>query len=267
MPRSLLASVLFAASSVALATSAVAQSNVPTTYDVSTVKLSTRTGNGMMLNWSHAQLKAENVTVSWILTAAFDVRRDQLSGQPDWAKEQHYDINAKLLDADPATIDKMSEDQHRALLLALLVERFGLKYHVETKEMATYDLLPSKGGLKMTPAANSGDKTKQVNGMCSGCFRWGNSVVAGHDMPMDTFARLLASQLERTANDRTGYDGKFDIDLKWAPDLGTKPASDEDASLPPLTQALEEQLGLHLQPSRGPVKIYVIDHLDKPSDN
>ena len=253
--------------SVTMAPKLHAQNNVPATYDVSTVKPSTKADDGMMLDWRNAQLKANNVTVSWILTVAFDIRRDQLSGQPDWAKEQHFDISAKLLDADPATVDKMSEDQHRALLLALLVERFGLKYHAETKEMATYDLLPAKKGLKLTPAADSGDKTQRVYAMCSGCFAWGHNSVTGHDIPLATLTRMLSSQLERTVNDRTGYSGKIDIQLKWAPDLGTKPATEEDAALPPLPQALEEQLGLHLAASRGPVKLYVIEHLDKPADN
>lgn len=244
-----------------------AQVSASATYDVSTVKPSMKTDDSMMLDWRRAQLKADNVTLVWMMTAAFNIRRDQLSGQPEWAKEQRYDITAKLLDADPAAVDKMSEDQHRALLLALLVERFGLKYHAETKEMATYDLLPSKKGLKLTLAADSGDKTKRVFDMCSGCFRWGNQAITAHDMPFATFSGLLASQLERTVNDRTGYTGKIDVKLKWAPDLGAKPATDDDAGLPPLPQVLEEQMGLHLTPSRSPVEIYVIDHLDKPSDN
>lgn len=267
MSRRCLIAQIFLAVCMTAGIMAHAQTDAPATYDVSTVKPSVKTGDGMGLNWSHAQLKADNVTVSWILTAAFDIRRDQLSGQPDWAKEQHYDINAKLLDADPAAVDKISEDQHRALLLALLVERFGLKYHAETKDMATYDLVPSKKELKLTPAADSGDKTKRVYDMCSGCFRWRNNAVTGHDMPIPTLSRLLASQLERTVNDRTGFSGNIDVKLKWAPDLGAKPATDEDASLPPLAQALEEELGLHLAPSRGPVKVYVVDHLDKPSNN
>lgn len=267
MVRSLLTFLLFAACGVTLAQPAQMQSAAPLTYDVSTVKPSVKGGNGMSLNWGHGQLKADNVTLTWILTAAFDIRPDQLTGQPDWATEQRYDIHAKLLDTDPAADDNLTEEQHQHLLLTLLVERFGLKYHVETKEMATYNLLPATKGLKLTAAADSGDKTKQVYGMCSNCFSWGDNNVKGHDMPVDTLARLLAAQLERTVNNRTGYDGKIDINLKWAPDLGAKPASDEDASLPPLPKALEEQLGLHLQPSRGPVKIYVVDHMDKPSDN
>ncbi len=244
-----------------------AQSKPPTMYDVSTVKPSTKTDNSWGVNWNHGQLKADNITLSWILTAAFDIREDQLTGQPNWAKEQHYDINAKLLDADPAVVEKMSPEQDQVLLLALLVERFGLKYHVEVKEMATYDLLPAKAGLKLNPAAYSGDKSKQVYDTCSRCFSWGDNYVTAHDVPFTSLTRVLANQLKRTVNDRTGYTGNIDIKMKWAPELGTGTVADEDAGLPPLPRALEEQLGLHLQPSRGPVKLYVVDHLDKPSDN
>ncbi len=244
-----------------------AQNATPLTYDVSTVKPAAPNNGSMMLNYGNAELKAENITLAWILQSAFHARKDQISATPDWAREQHFDISAKLVATDAATTDKLSQEQQRALLLALLVERFGLKYHVETKDMATYDLLPSKKGLKLTPAAYPGDKTKQVNSTCSGCSMWDTAAVSGHDKSVPVFADMLANTLERTVNDRTGYTGTIDFKLKWAPDLGTKSASDEDASLPPLSQALEEQLGLHLQPSRGPVKVYVVDHLDKPSDN
>lgn len=244
-----------------------AQATAPATYDVSTVKPSAPGKTAMRLNFGHAELTADNITLAWILQSAFHARKDQISGTPDWAKEQHYDISAKLLDADPATVEKFSMEQRRALLLALLVERFGLKYHVETKDMATYDLLPSKKGLKLTAAAYPGDKTKHVYDMCSGCSMYDTDAVTGHDIALPVFAELLANSLERTVNDRTGYSGTIDFKLKWAPDLGTKPTSDEDAAPPPLPQALEEQMGLHLQPSRGPVKVYVVDHLDKPNDN
>ena len=244
-----------------------AQDGVPTTYDVSTVKLASTEETGMMLNFGDAKLEAKNVTLAWILQSAFGARKDQISGTPDWAKEKHYDIDAKLVDTDAAVLSKLSPEQRRALLLALMVERFGLKYHEETKNMATYDLLPSPKGLKLTAARDSGDASKQVNGECSGCSYWGNNEVKAHDVSLSHVADLIAAQVERTVNDRTGYTGKVDVMLKWAPDLGTKPASDEDALVPPLPQALEEQLGLHLQPSRGPVKTYIVDHLDKPSDN
>ena len=265
--RLILPTLVLVATVAAMPGKVNAQTAAPATYDISTVKPAPPGHDFMRLDWRGAQLKAENVMIEWMLMSALHARKDQISGEPDWAGNQRYDITAKLLDADTTAVDKLSQEQHRALLLALLVERFGLKYHVETKEMATYDLLPSKKGLKLTPAADPGDKEKKVYDMCSGCAMWGNNGVTAHDIPVTTVAEYLATHLERTVNDRTGYDGKIDVKVKWAPELGTGSATDEDAALPPLAQALEEQLGLHLQPSRGPVKIFVVDHLDKPSDN
>ncbi len=240
-----------------------AQSPASTTYDISTVKPAASGNGGMMLDWDHPQLKAQNVTLEWMLTNAFHARTDQISGSPSWAKDKHFDITAKLTDIDQATLNKMTPDQHRALLLALLVERFGLKYHVGTKELPIYNLVPGKGGLKLTPAAQG----KQVEGMCGGCSSWGNNEIKGHDMTLPIFAEYLASQLGREVHDDTGYIAKIDVNLKWAPDVGSQPASDEDAALPPLPQALEKQMGLHLASARGPVRLYVIDQLAEPSAN
>jgi uncharacterized protein (TIGR03435 family) len=253
------------AAGIALAT--VGTSHAQSTYDVSTVKPAKPGETGMMLNWAHTTMSAKNVTLGWILTSAFHARKDQIADVPGWAGDQHFDITAKLTEMDEDTASKLTEDQHRALLLALLTERFGLKYHLETKQMAVYDLAPAKGGLKLTPAADSGDKTKQVHGMCSGCSSWGKNQVTGHDIDVTAFAEMLAVQLQRTVNDRTGFTGKIDVKLRWAQDVGAEPASDEDAGLPPLPEALEKQMGLHLIPAKALVTIYVIDHLDKPSDN
>ncbi len=73
------------------------------TYDVSTVKPAAPGENGMMLNWSHAELNAKNVTLAWIMTSALHARFDQIEALPSWAKDQHFDITAKLTDVDPAT--------------------------------------------------------------------------------------------------------------------------------------------------------------------
>ena len=86
-------------------------------------------------------------------------------------------------------------------------------------------------------------------------------------MEVSAFAELLAGQLGRSVHDGTGYTGKIDVKLKWAPDVSSQPAADENAALPSLPQALEKEMGLHLVSTRGPVKLYVVDHLDEPSPN
>ena len=146
--------------------------------------------------------------MEWLITNAFHARSDQISHEPGWAKEKHFDITAKLLEFDEASFKQMTPDQHRALLLALLVERFGLKYHVETKELPIYSLVPDKNGLKLLPAATSTEKSKQVDGLCDGCSSWGNNEVKAHGIDMAAFTEMLADQLERDVRNDTGYTGK-----------------------------------------------------------
>lgn len=221
----------------------------------------------MGLSWRFAALQATNVTLQWILNSAFHARQDQVLDLPNWAKEQHFDITAKLTDMDAATAEKLTQDQHRALLLALLTERFGLKYHVETKQMPTYDLAPGKDGPKLTAALDPDDKTKTVYGLCGGCASSRENEIAGHGISTSQFAELLAAQVKRDVYDRTGFQGKIDVKLKWARDSGTAPVSDEDAALPSFAEALQTETGLRLVPTKGPVKLYVIDHLDQPTEN
>ncbi len=220
-----------------------------------------------MLAWDHPQLKADNVTLEWLMTNAFHARSDQISHEPNWAKDKRFDITAKLTDIDEASLKKMTPEQHRALLLALLAERFGLKYHVETKEMPIYDLVSSKNGLKLAPAATSAGKSKQTDDSCDGCWSWGNNSIKGRNVDVQAFMEMLADQLGRDVHNGTGYTGKLDVNLKWAPDVGSTALSDEDAGLPPLPKALESQMGLRLVSGRGAVKLYVIDHLNEPSAN
>jgi len=243
-----------------------AQSSASMSYDVSTVKLARQGSIVSNINWGRDELKVDNTTLLSLMANAFHARPDQISGQPSWASDLHFDITAKLTDSDPETLAKLKGEQHRALIRALLVERFGLKYHEETREMQIYELEPAKGGLKLTPATSSGD-TSSLNGVCSGCIFIGAHDIRAHDFEMTNFIEVLGKILKRTVNDRVHYPGKIDINLRWEPDVVTGDSSAEDASLPPLPIALEEQMGLHLFAMRGPVTIYVIDHLQKPSGN
>jgi uncharacterized protein (TIGR03435 family) len=84
---------------------------------------------------------------------------------------------------------------------------------------------------------------------------------------MSYFTELLADSVKRDVHDHTGYQGKIDVNLKWERELGSTAEPGDDASLPPLPEALQKEMGLRLVPSKGPVKVYVIEHIDKPSEN
>lgn len=238
--------------------------NFPTAYDVSTVKPSQSSAHNMSLNWGNDHISAENVTLDWLLTNALHCRMDQLAGLPDWVKTQHFDITAKLTDVDPKTLKDMPPEQYRILMQSLLADRFGLKYHVESREMAIYDLEPVKTGIRIAPRKD-GDG-KDLDGVCSGCIMSGDNSLKAHDIDVANFVDYLSAEVARDVRDHTGLTGKIDVNLKWAPDVGT-PASDDAAALPPMPAALEKELGLRLVSDKGPVKIFVIDRLEKPSAN
>ena len=148
------------------------------------------------------------------------------------------------------------------MLQALLAERFQMRVLRETKELPVYALVVGKSGPQLHEAEGAG------NGM-----RIGRGRVTTQAISMEPFAKNLGKLLGRTVVDRTGLEGKFAFTLEWTPDpgqpmglLGPSPASADDSG-PSIFTALQEQLGLKLEPQKGPVEILVIDHVEKPSEN
>jgi uncharacterized protein (TIGR03435 family) len=115
----------------------------------------------------------------------------------------------------------------------------------------------------------------------AGMMRMGPGQLAGQGTPMESLARLLSEQLGRTVLDQTGLKGNYDFTLQWTPEQGEammlkgpeggKPGTDNaappESSGPSIFTAIQEQLGLKLESTKGPVEILVIDHVEKPSEN
>ncbi len=180
---------------------------------------------------------------------------------------------------------KLSDDQRetetRRMLQALLADRFQLKLHSDTKQLAVYALVLAKNGPKLQ-AAISGDtypngfKGPDGGGGPGMIFMEGNGgPVTGQGVPIADLVRLLSQQLGRTVVDKTGLTGKYDFKLKWTPDENQGPpgppgadnAPPPDSSGPSIFTAVQEQLGLKLESQKGAVKILVVDHGEKPSEN
>jgi uncharacterized protein (TIGR03435 family) len=162
------------------------------------------------------------------------------------------------------------------MLQALLEDRFRLRFHRETTEGAVYALAVARGGIKMarmeegncTPvdlkqpppgsaAANlCGTETRKRNGQMLTVSVRGISLA-------DLADGLLVELAGRTVIDKTGIGGLFDLHVEFSPDQN----SAEDAAGPSIFTALQEQLGLKLESARGPVKLFVVDHVERPSGN
>ena len=170
-------------------------------------------------------------------------------------------------DVEAVAGDGVQVNEHLGeLLQKLLADRFQLTFHREQQMMPVYALTVAKNGSKLKAAETSGGHgaSCQHMGVCS--FR---------SEPLAHFTRWLSFVvLDRPVVDKTGITGTFDFTLKWTPDetqfsaLGLRAPSPEDnATAPPLFEALQEQLGLKLEPQKIPAEVLVIDHVERPSQN
>jgi uncharacterized protein (TIGR03435 family) len=202
---------------------------------------------------------ATNFTLKNLLALAYDLNPKTISGGPGWMESQKFDIEAKTPgDVAPTRLEQMR------MLRALLVERFGLKFHRVDKEFAIYELSVVKGGPKLKAAAKPDDPPFLV-GMVSD----GKIEVPAKNVTMDDFVAMLQrATLDRPTVNRTGLTGKYDFTLTWAPDAsqygGEIGEAADEAKEPPLFKAVEEQLGLKLTAAHGMVSALVVDAATKP---
>jgi uncharacterized protein (TIGR03435 family) len=200
-----------------------------------------------------------NIPFSIFVKGAYGLNLDsQVAGLPGWAREENYDIVAKV---DAETAEKWKKlsrkerrEEEQPMKQSILADRCQFRAHEETRELPVYDLVIAKGGLNMKEAPPN--ETPMV--MMSG------DQMTVHAMKIDTIASTFGGTVGRMIVDKTGLvDKKFDFELKWTPD--DRPPADD--SEPSLFTALEEQLGLKLVSAKGPVEVLIIDHIERPSPN
>jgi uncharacterized protein (TIGR03435 family) len=210
-----------------------------------------------------------NMPLENILKWAFGIFSDDkvLLGIPGWAAQERFDVTAKVSDADLAAFRKITDPiQRTPMLQSILVERFQLKFHYEMKELPVYALVIGKNGMRMTeiqPAIGP-------NGMKLGGGREvGRGLIRSMGQPMKPLVNALTTELGRPVVDRTGLTGYYTFTLRWTSDEGNPTAGDppKDTSAPSIFTAVQEQLGLKLEPKKAPVQVLVIDHLERPSAN
>jgi uncharacterized protein (TIGR03435 family) len=166
-----------------------------------------------------------------------------------------------------------SADEVGLMLQELLADRFKFTVHRETKESTVFALIGGKHGVKINASA---DQTPGVALGPHGTLKVGAGSLIGTAVPLQLFASVLGQQLGRTVVDKTELAGRFDIALKWsAESIQTAPVTGEieatesgsDSLLPSIFRAVEEQLGLRLQATKGSAGYLVIDHVEKPQEN
>jgi len=244
---------------------ASAEAKVPA-FDVVSIKPNKSGSGNNSTNFSNNSFSATNISVKMLLEDAYGVKQDLIYGLPGWANSDRFDIQAKIVEPDLDLLKNLSLKRARAMLQALLVDRFQVKVHTETKMLPVYELVVAKDGPKFKASAPEGSpEDKGPNGVGRGSMMVQNTDLTSHAIPLASLANMLTDQLHRTVIDKTGLTGQYDLLLKWTAD--DAPEASSDSSTPSIFTALQEQLGLKLQPSKGPVDTLVVDHVEMPSEN
>jgi uncharacterized protein (TIGR03435 family) len=180
---------------------------------------------------------------------------------PSWLDTTTFDLNAKL----PST--PITQNSQAEMMKALLIERFGLKWHEEQQTVSGYELVTDKKVL-LQPAT----LTERLLG--SGGRSSGPTIVAGTNMTMPELAEMLAKALGKPVVDATNISGGYDLKVQWRPDSDAQAAEqkrygvDVDNLPSSVFAAVQEKLGLRLQPAKVPSKVIVVDHIDnQPTAN
>jgi uncharacterized protein (TIGR03435 family) len=241
-------------------------------FEVASIRPNKSGGSGSHSSFDNGRFTATNIGLRTLIQYdAFGIPGPQIVGGPGWLSSDKFDIAAKVDDATAERMKTLSHDEEtlltRRLVQQLLTDRFKLAVHMETKELPVYALVVAKGGPKLT-------LSKQADGGTSLSSSTGRMTAKGVTMTKLTqsLTQILARELGRIVIDETGVEGRYDLALLWTPDTGsaslTNASNESSASAgPSIFTALQEQLGLKLESTKGPVETLVIDHVEQPTEN
>jgi uncharacterized protein (TIGR03435 family) len=196
-----------------------------------------------------------DTSVEQLIVFAYSVNRRQIVDAPAWVGEDRYDIDGKSdTDAEPTL------PQQQEMIRHLLSDRFGLKFHREQRELSVYAVQIAKGGAKLAAAANpSAPAQEHSNGHGFETTQTYTNASIGY------FILVRQIFADRPLVDRTGLTGRYDFKLNYSyNETGSAPGPNAP---PGLFTAVQEQLGLKFQPTKASVEVFVLDHVDRPSEN
>jgi uncharacterized protein (TIGR03435 family) len=265
----------------------------PHKFEVASIKRSNAKQRQPSLNiLPGGRLNVTSTPLRRLMMFAYDVSPNQISGASGWMDSERYDViaqppegvisgaigrqaqftKAKGKSSSWTQLPPNNEAarQIREMVQALLAERFQLRVHRQTKELPVYALIVAKNGPKLTEAKNPNSLRLSSEGKGRMAFQ---------GVPMSFLATQLTSMIGRTVLDRTALTSSYDFVLSWTPDENEKKMSKvkngggkaalatDKATGPSVFTALQQQIGLKLQSTKGPVEILVVDHAQKPTED
>jgi bla regulator protein blaR1 len=213
----------------------------------------------------------KNVTLRTLIRVAYGVQDSQILEGPKWLNSERYDIAAKLDKSAADQLQELSREQriveNKRMLQGLLADRFKLALHHETRELPIYALVVAENGPKVEETTTAASNTTNT----SPPIPTGFPIVKGHGIgvgdgrltargaTISFLADILSRQsgVSRTVVDETKLTGNYDFTLAWSPD------GNGDSIL----AAVQDQLGLELEPKTAPLEVLVVDHAEQPSKN
>lgn len=272
-----------------------AQTSSSLAFEAASIKPNNSTWPGRSIGVPGDRFIATNEPLSQLIAVAYGVpgplpqplAKDQISGGPNWINSDRFDVEAKAV----GDVVRGTEGTRRKQLMlqTLLAQRFKLVVHHETRELPIYTLVLARRDRTLGPklrksdldcaailaARRSSNPPVFVPAMLDPCGS-GESiegVLKGGAMTMADLTVYFSRWLDRTVSDRTGLTGAFDVELQFSseglPGLPTPPPGVQRPpnDYPSIFVGVQEQLGLKLESTRGPVDVLVIDHAEKPTEN
>jgi uncharacterized protein (TIGR03435 family) len=254
---------------------------VPTlTFDVASIRETQQPEDnpswqmGLISQPHSSQFQANGITPKVLIQSAYGFGAYEIAGAPSWFESSFWVVQAKSDHSVDDQLAKLNDDQAKMekqhMMQALLADRFKLKVHWEARQASTYSLVIAnpKSGSRLTPTKietadpdipGSNVETKGAD-IQSRSDPHGHVMTVSHISPTG-IAALLSAMLRANVQDKTGLTDRYDFTLKY-----TYQSTDPD-SYPTVITAIQEQLGLKLESSKGPVPVLVIDHIERPTPN
>ena len=256
------------------------QAPAPAQFDVVSIKRNTTgTAGGSARSLPDGTSVIVNQPIRSLIMGASPVPAREVEGLPDWAMQERYDITTK-----PPT--GSTREQRSEMMRTMFEERMKLRAHVEQRERdifalvvarsdgrlgpqlkpSTLDCGPRPPGTPPPPPPTSFSES-DAQGRCGGLF--GQGVIVSGGIQLDSLVFSISGLAGRQVMNRTGLQGFYALTLRFAMSRGPGAATDAaaDDNLPDFFTALQEQLGLKLQPEKATIPIFVIDHIERPTEN
>lgn len=249
-------------------------------FDVASIRQNTSGRDASRISGpTPGRFTIENVPLRFIVLHAYNLRDHELIDSPEWTETTRYDISATY----PAGITP-SDAETRVMLQGLLESRFRLSLRRETQELPAYRLVPARADGRLGPqlvksnvdcAAWLAEKRPPVGmggpspvpgGQRPACMITGSrrGFITGGTRTIAELTATLQAFVARPVVDETGLAGTLDVDLIWTPDESLAPTAARPDVGVSLFAALQEQLGLKLEPARLPFPVLVVQRIERP---